>query len=517
MEYPPSNTVAETGPFAGRPLTAHLRSTPLEITCAPGALLDALALQDGAVMLDSSARHEEFGRYTVLACRPIEVLTLCGKRLADRSGTVLAEGNEAFWRALARAFEAVRLADAPAREGEDTYVSHTAPAAPVFCGWIGYVGYEVGRRVERLPARAQRDTPLPDLRLGFYDAVLVCDGVEGTWHLAELIFDSPPPGAGRAAEALGAVVRHAQADVAHRPPAAANDDAARRPLARDAQSNFPPDQYRAAVGRCVNYIAAGDIFQVNLSQRFTVSPAPAPLAIYDALRRRNPAWFAAYMAFQADGQNCTILSSSPELFLRLDGRRVTTRPIKGTRPRLGCDADDRAAADDLLASAKDNAELAMIIDLLRNDLGRVCSYGTVRVVEPRRLETHPTVYHLVGTVTGELHTDVGPAELLRATFPGGSITGAPKIRAMEIIDEIEPVARGVYTGCVGYVAVDGSCQWNIAIRTIVTHGDRALVQVGGGIVADSVPDGEYNETLDKARALLEAIALARENTKTPTT
>jgi len=461
-------------------------------------------------MLDSSALDGDFGRYTVLACRPIEVMTLRGKQLADRSGNVLAEGNEAFWRAMGRAFDAVKLVASPAGGGEGTYVSHAHGAVPVFCGWIGYVGYEVGRRVERLPARAEHDTPLPDLRLGFYDAVLVYDGAERRWHSAGLVFDSPPPGAGRAAEALGAIASRAATDGINPRPATAEDaDAARRPLPRDAEPNFPPDQYRAAVARCVDYIAAGDIFQVNLSQRFAVSPAPAPLAIYDALRRRNPAWFAAYMAFEADGQDCAILSSSPELFLRLDGRRVVTRPIKGTRPRLGCDADDRAAANDLLASPKDNAELAMIIDLLRNDLGRVCSYGTVRVVEPRRLETHPTVYHLVGTVTGELHTGVGPAELLRATFPGGSITGAPKIRAMEIIDEIEPVARGVYTGCVGYVAVDGSCQWNIAIRTIVTHGDRALVQVGGGIVADSSPDGEYNETLDKARAMLEAIAQAQ--------
>jgi len=219
-------------------------------------------------------------------------------------------------------------------------------------------------------------------------------------------------------------------------------------------------------------------------------------------------------AVQLPGAVSAPRRSSPELFLRLDGRHVITRPIKGTRPRVGRDADDRAAAADLLASEKDNAELAMIIDLLRNDLGRVCSYGTVRVVEPRRLETHPTVYHLVGTVVGELRPGAGVADLLRATFPGGSITGAPKIRAMEIIDELEPQARGVYTGCIGYVAVDGSCQWNIAIRTIVYHEGKAHIQVGGGIVADSLPEAEYDETLDKARAMLEAIAQARQKPET---
>jgi len=271
-------------------------------------------------------------------------------------------------------------------------------------------------------------------------------------------------------------------------------------------SNFSEEEYWAAVSRAKEYIAAGDIFQVNLSQRFTVPHAPPPLGVYRALRRRNPAWYAAYMAFEAGGRPCAVLSSSPELFLRVRGDRVVTRPIKGTRPRVGEPQLDRAAAADLLASPKDNAELAMIIDLLRNDLGRVCRYGSVRVAEPRRLETHPTVFHLVGTVVGRLREGVGAAGLLRATFPGGSITGAPKIRAMEIIDELEPVARGVYTGCIGTVGVDGSCEWNIVIRTIVCDGRVAHVQVGGGIVADSSPQGEYRETLDKARALLEAIA-----------
>ena len=238
---------------------------------------------------------------------------------------------------------------------------------------------------------------------------------------------------------------------------------------------------------------------MNLSQRLTVPRPGNPLEVYRALRRRNPAWYAAYFRFEAGGRACWILSSSPELFLRVRGDRVITRPIKGTR----------LAARALLASPKDNAELAMIVDLLRNDLGRVCRYGTIRVTDPCALETHPTVFHLVGTVEGRLCAGIGPAELLKATFPGGSITGAPKIRAMEIIDELEPVARGVYTGCIGIIGADGSCEWNIAIRTMICEPDRALVQVGGGIVADSSPLGEYEETLAKARALLEAVARSR--------
>ena len=282
-----------------------------------------------------------------------------------------------------------------------------------------------------------------------------------------------------------------------------------RPAAA-ARSNFTPDDYRRAVARCREYIAAGDIFQVNLSQRLTVPAAPPPLDIYRALRRRNPAAYSAFLSFQRRGGDCAVACSSPELFLRVRGRQVLTRPIKGTRPRVGDELADAAAARELLASPKDNAELTMIVDLLRNDLGRVCEYGSVRVAEACRLETHPTVYHLVGAVQGRLRAGVDAAALLRATFPGGSITGAPKIRAMEIIDEMEGVARGVYTGCIGWVGVTGDAEWNIAIRTVLCDGDSAHVPVGGGIVADSDPQAEFDETLAKARALLEAIAAARQ-------
>ena len=369
------------------------------------------------------------------------------------------------------------------------------------------MGYEVGRHVERLPGRAVRDTSLPDMRLAMYDALLVYDAIEQSWTLVRLELDRPPAAAGRAADTLRAMLAAAgerATDIA--PTRAEYADATARPTDVDVRSPFTPDEYRAAVARCVEYIAAGDIFQVNLSQRFTVSPCPPPVDLYRQLRRRNPAWYAGYLSFSAGGQTCAVLSSSPELFLAVRDGHVTTRPIKGTRPRTGDRAADRAAAADLLASPKDNAELAMIIDLLRNDLGRVCRYGTIRVTDPCRLETHPTVFHLVGTMEGELYDGVGPTQLLRATFPGGSITGAPKIRAMEIIDELEPTARGVYAGCVGHVGVNGECTWNIVIRTIVCDGQAAHVQVGGGIVADSTPAAEYNETLDKARAILEAIA-----------
>ena len=478
-------------------LEAEATVEPLDLPNPPAALLGLLDDAAEPALLDSSAFHEGYGRFSVLACCPLDVLSLRDGALRDRAGNVLASGSDrAIWSVIARALSPIRLT--------------RRPHAAYLPGWIGYVGYEVGRHIEALPGAAFRDTSLPDLRLAFYDAILLQDALTGETSLVELRFARPPSGVGRGGRMLREVASHA-GDIPREPPSEPTEraDAGKRPVVDDAEPNFTPAAYQRAVGRCIEYIAAGDIFQVNLSQRFERRLDDDPLHVYRILRRRNPAWYASYLRFRSHDADCAVLSSSPELFLRVRGRHVVTRPIKGTRPRVGHRSIDEAAKADLLASPKDNAELAMIVDLLRNDLGRVCRFGSIRVAEPRRLETHPTVFHLVATVEGMLRDEVGPAELLRATFPGGSITGAPKIRAMEIIDELESVARGVYTGCIGIACVDGSCEWNIVIRTIVCDGGRALLQVGGGIVADSDPYDEYRETLDKARAMLEAMAEAR--------
>jgi len=467
----------------------------IETPSGPGDVLPALAAQPNPVLLDSTAFDETNGRFAVAACRPLDVLTLQDGVLHSRQHGLLADrDNSAIWAAFDACFESTR-----------TEPDRQVPYAP---GWIGYLGYELGRHIERLPGHAANDTALPDVRLAFYDSVAVFDAIQRKWFLHSLRFKRPRAGAGDAREALRRILTESPPGSSSLPAARTDQaDATLRPAA-NAQSPFSPKAYQDAVARCIDYIAAGDIFQVNLSQRFRIDVDADPLEIYRVLRRRNPAWYSAYLQFEAAGHRCAVLSSSPELFLSVRQRRVITRPIKGTRRRIGRpDVDARAAAD-LLASSKDNAELAMIIDLLRNDLGRVCRYNTIRVTDPRRLETHPTVFHLVGTVEGELYDGVGQADLLKATFPGGSITGAPKIRSMEIIDELEPAARGVYTGCIGQVGTDGQATWNIAIRTIICDEQAAYVQVGGGIVADSNPAAEHQETLDKARALLEALAEA---------
>jgi para-aminobenzoate synthetase component 1 len=459
----------------------------------PGALLEFLDSLPGAILLESTARHQRYGRWTLAAFDPVETVQLTGGRLLDSGGRCLAGRNRDLWAVLGELL-------AP-RCGP-------APPCPYGPGWFGYLGYELGRTIEQLPGRAERDLHLPDLHLGLYDVVAAYDTVENQWWLLWLTGGNRPDRIGQKLDRWQELL--AQAPAGDRPEGldAARADVPVNPAAF--ASNFTPDQYRRAVARCVEYIAAGDIFQVNLSQRLSVPDPPSDLAIYRRLRRRNPAWYAAWMRLQTPAGTRALCSCSPELFLRQRGRQVVTRPIKGTRPRTGRAGADAAAADDLLASGKDNAELAMIIDLLRNDLGRQCRYGSVRVAQARALETHPTVYHLVGTVVGQLLDTSGPAALLRATFPGGSITGAPKIRAMEIIDQLEGPARGPYTGCIGTVGLNGNAEWNIAIRTVVHTPQAAYVQVGGGIVAESDPQSEYDETMDKARAMLEAIQLARQ-------
>jgi para-aminobenzoate synthetase component I len=271
------------------------------------------------------------------------------------------------------------------------------------------------------------------------------------------------------------------------------------------RSSFTYDGYLTAVARVREYIFAGDIFQANLSQRFDAPLAEAPWALYCRLRTRNAAPFAAYLDFP----DVVVLSASPERFLRVDvGGHVETRPIKGTRPRGVGPEHDAALGQALAESTKDQAENLMIVDLMRNDLSRVCAPGTVRVAELFGLEHYATVHHLVSTVVGDLTTDADALGLLRAAFPGGSITGAPKVRAMEIITELEPSERGVYCGAIGYWSVTGALDSSIAIRTAVTLGGRLYFSAGGGIVADSDPEQEYLETLDKARGIIDVLVSA---------
>ena len=340
---------------------------------------------------------------------------------------------------------------------------------------IGYFGYGLKNCIEQLPAKAADDLELPDCWFGFYDDLQVFDQTakNDAWRVTGV-----GPFAFRRAVT----------------------PAPRRPISQ-LRSNFSRDTYCRTVLRAKEYVAAGDIYQVNLSQRFQCEVDASPPELYCMLRASNPAPYCAYL----DIGEAQILSTSPECFLKIDGHDVITRPIKGTRPRGATTVEDDRLVRELLASPKDNAELLMITDLERNDLGRVCEFGSVRVSELVRVETYATVHHLVSTVEGTLRPDVSHVDCVRACFPGGSITGAPKIRAMEIIDELEPHARGVYTGAIGLFGSNGSSHFNIAIRTVVQQDARLTFHAGGGIVADSEPDMEYEETLAKAQGIVNVI------------
>jgi para-aminobenzoate synthetase component 1 len=329
----------------------------------------------------------------------------------------------------------------------------------------GYLGFALAHHIETLPGTALDDLGLPDCSLGFYEDVQVLD--------PEALAPGPPR-----------PIRHAAFE--------------------GLESTFSREGYGQAVGRCLDYIRAGDIYQVNLSQRFEAECRRSPRAVYDGLRRLSPAPYGAMLTFP----ELTLLSSSPERFLHFDPqtRIVETRPIKGTRPRGRDAAEDAALARELISSDKDRAENLMIVDLERNDLGRVAVTGSVEVPELFEVESYANVHHLVSTVRCRLREDRDAVELLRATFPSGSVTGAPKIRALEVIDELEPVARGPYTGAIGYFGFDGSIDLNVAIRIMVIKDGRAYFHVGGGIVADSEPDAEYEETLDKGAALARVLS-----------
>jgi para-aminobenzoate synthetase component 1 len=437
----------------------------------PAALFRRLAREPHPFWLDSSLPSGRIGRFSFMGVAPFLTLRCRGGRTE-----------------ILRRSEVQRIDQDPLDVLADILKTHRTDAPPdiPFCGGgVGYLGYDLGRLFERLPARPPDDLGLPDLHVAFYGAAIAFDHEAGRACVC-----------GPSGDAVRDLRRRIET---LSPGKTCSDAQASPPLA----SSFSREGYTDAVRRVKDYIAAGDVYQVNLSQRFLARLPTASPDLYLRLRRRSPAPFSAYL----DLGDAQILSSSPERFLRVCGRdrSVETRPIKGTRPRGETREEDRRLASDLMASGKDRAELVMIVDLERNDLGRVCRFGSVRVPELAVLEPYASVFHLVATVTGELAPGRDVADLLRATFPGGSITGAPKVRAMEIIDELEPVSRGPYTGSLGYFSFSGDVDLNILIRTLVVKGDQVCFHAGGGIVADSDPDAEYEETLHKARGMMEAL------------
>jgi len=369
----------------------------------------------------------------------------------------------------------------------------------IFCGgWIGYFSYELGRYIEKLPETAIDDLQMPLIRLCFYDRLIAYDHLKNDFWL--IVIDLPddpekPQDKFASLESLLAQSRRISKPV----PAPADFDNIDFSQIR---CNMDKDYYLRMFSKIKRYIYDGDVYQINFSQRFECDYNAGAIDLFRWQNHYNPSPYSAYI----DGGDFYIVSASPEMFITISDGFIRTKPIKGTRPHIKNEAQtNKKNFDELLSSEKEKAELNMIIDLERNDIARICIPGTRRVIQPRTIEAYPTVFHAVATVAGRLRSEITFCDILKAMFPGGSITGAPKIRSMEIIDETEPTARGVYTGSIGYIGLDGSVCLNIAIRTIIIKNKMAFAQTGGGIVADSDPQAEWDETITKARALLAGI------------
>jgi len=491
-------------------------STVVELSEAPdpARCCEQLAGLPYRLFLDSATPGMRLGRYSFLTADPIavivskgprtQVISLHGSAVPAADGDVLAEVG-----ARLEPHRREPIAGLPPFQG----------------GAAGYLAYDWGRVLERLPESRFDDLGLADAVLGIYDWVIAWDHtLSRAWLISTGLPETDPNARTRRAhERSAGVIEHLNRDVAidagrdaklpWLPPSGGS--AAAPSYAVDSgwwdpqlevRSSFTHIAYLAAVRRVREYILAGDIFQTNLSQRFEAPLVEPPWDLYLRMRRHNAAPFAAFF----ETPEVSIISASPERFLRVDvGGHVETRPIKGTMPRGFGPEHDGALGQALSESAKDRAENLMIVDLMRNDLSRVCRPGTVRVPELFALEHYATVHHLVSTVVGELAPERTALDLLRAAFPGGSITGAPKVRAMEIIAELEPSQRSVYCGSLGYFSVTGALDTSIAIRTVIAPANRGRVyfNAGGGIVADSDPEQEYRETLHKARGMIDVLTV----------
>ena len=446
----------------------------------------AFAGEPYALLLDARAPGKDdralAGRHAFVAADPFRTIGCEGASVRVAGKDVPGDPFRVLQRILAEQGRSESVAGLPPFQG----------------GAAGYFGYELNRHLERLPEGPDDAFRVPDMMVGLYDLVLAIDVARRrAWIVSSGRPATTPRSRRRRAEARAERLAATLASRRALPPSPPD---AREVPDLEWRSNFASRAaYESAVARVVELIHAGDVFQVNLSQRFRTRLPPGldPLSCYRRLRRISAAPFGAFLDFG----EMRVASNSPERFLRVVGERVETRPIKGTRPRGATPAEDRALAGELLASEKDRAENVMIVDLLRNDLSRVCRDHSVRVPALCALESFATVHHLVSTVEARLSPGSDAMDLLRAAFPGGSITGAPKVRAMEIIAALEPSRRGPYCGAIGYVGFDGTMDTSVAIRTITFRGRDAVFQVGGGVVADSEPAAEYDETLAKARAL----------------
>ncbi len=465
-----------------RTITADLQ-TPVS------AFLSVAAKEPYSFLLESVEGGEKIGRYTFLGARPYMIVR-------SRGTEVEVERRGRLERRKADVFEVLKDLLTSHRP------AHVEGLPPFTAGAVGFFSYDMVRLLERLPARARRDIDVPDCVLMFFDRLLAFDHVRHQIHIlaaADVTREKPRQAYGRALRDIAALEKKLAAGVrgVHRKPTHG---------ALKTRAVTSPRQFMESVRRAKEYIAAGDIFQVVLSQRLDLVPGIEPFDIYRALRTVNP---SPYMYYLRMGDN-RVIGSSPEMLVKVTGRKLEYRPIAGTRRRGKDDAEDKILEDELRADEKERAEHVMLVDLGRNDVGRVSEYGSVKVRDLMYVERYSHVMHLVSAIEGTLRAGLGPLDAFTACFPAGTLSGAPKVRAMEIIEELEPVRRGVYGGSVLYADFAGNLDSCIAIRTLMMDKKKAFVQAGAGIVADSDPQSEHEECLNKARAVLRAVELARQ-------
>jgi anthranilate synthase component 1 len=445
-----------------------------------------------ACLFESVVGGEKVGRYSFLAVEPFVTLSATGNRVC----VTTAAARDEF------------TCDDPLDELRRRLGNLRAarvPGLPPFAGGaVGYAGYDVVRYTERLPNPPLDDRHLPDFSFAFYDRMVVFDNVNKTLTAIALArLDEQPDIRAAYHDACARVDELVDRLSTPRDELRCADIDVTGGTQLEFRSDFPQPDFEAAVLKCVDYIRAGDIFQVVISQRLEVDLKADPFEVYRTLRVVNPSPFMFFLRTP----ETTLVGSSPEILCRVVDGKVTVRPLAGTRPRGATDEDDRRLADELLADAKERAEHVMLVDLGRNDVGRVARYGTVELSDVMVIERYSHVMHITSNVSGELAEGKDAFDALRASLPAGTVSGAPKVRAMEIIDELERHRRGPYAGAVGYIDYGGNMDTCIALRTIVIQNGKAYVQVGAGIVADSQPALEYEETLNKARGLLKAIEL----------
>jgi anthranilate synthase component I len=473
-------------------LVPVVKSVSADLLTPVSAFLAIAEKEPHAFLLESVERGEQIGRYTFLGARPY-------MRVRAREGVVEIERGRHRERHTENVFHLVK----------DLLRSHrpaVVPGLPPFtAGAVGYFAYDVVRQLEKIGEHAKDDLGLPDAELMFFDRLLAFDHLRHQIHIvaaADVSRESPRRAYDRAIRDISALERKLAAGLR---PALWKKAAKAKSGKLKVHSGTSHERYVGSVKRCKEYIAAGDIFQVVLSQRFDFTPEVDPFDLYRALRQVNPSPYLYFL--RMDGTH--ILGSSPEMLVRVTGRKLEYRPIAGTRPRGRDESEDQRLEQEVRHDEKERAEHVMLVDLGRNDLGRVSEYGSVKVKDLMYVERYSHVMHLVSALEGTLRQDLDALDAFAACFPAGTLSGAPKVRAMQIIEELEPTRRGVYGGSVLYADFAGNLDSCIGIRTLLMQGKHAYLQAGGGIVADSDPASEFQESMNKAQALLRAVEMAR--------